>query len=255
LKKQPLKHNVIDRDKVFVPPNWDSWGKIRVLREGFDVEGVNEGWSIDIRSPLPTGPSMSLESNGMGGSNNSSNSKDGSGALAIFEDTIRDIRSENMLSTGGLLNRQTGQSIEVESLDTQDFLAAQVELLERLSVDEEHGQGSKDRRRDPQSRSMGYRGDGDGRTRDGGVQIEEGGRVNEHIGPVQFNMGGIQVDADDMLKRLKVRQNVLKKQTFLTRFNHYRFEKRTDRRNEKRPPRVQLIVSLRTKCLRLSSLV
>jgi hypothetical protein len=29
-------------------------------------------------------------------------------------------------------------------------------------------------------------------------------RVNEHIGPVQFNMGGIQVDADDMLQRLKV---------------------------------------------------
>ena len=27
----------------------------------------------------------------------------------------------------------------------------------------------------------------------------------EHIGPVQFNMGGIQVDADDMVQRLKVR--------------------------------------------------
>ncbi|KAJ2973662.1 hypothetical protein NQ176_g6476 [Zarea fungicola] len=31
LKRQPLKHNVIDRDKIVVPPNWDSWGKIRVL--------------------------------------------------------------------------------------------------------------------------------------------------------------------------------------------------------------------------------
>lgn len=27
--------------------------------------------------------------------------------------------------------------------------------------------------------------------------------MNEHIGPVQVNMGGIQVDADDMLKKLK----------------------------------------------------
>lgn len=34
---------------------------------------------------------------------------------------------------------------------------------------------------------------------------EREGKVNEHIGPVQFNMGGIQVDADDMLQRLKVR--------------------------------------------------
>ncbi|KAL8662039.1 MAG: hypothetical protein Q9168_008315, partial [Polycauliona sp. 1 TL-2023] len=29
------------------------------------------------------------------------------------------------------------------------------------------------------------------------------GKVNEHIGPVQFNMGGIQVDADEMVKHLK----------------------------------------------------
>jgi hypothetical protein len=30
---------------VFVPYGWDSWGKIRVLREDFDVEGVCAGWS------------------------------------------------------------------------------------------------------------------------------------------------------------------------------------------------------------------
>lgn len=29
--------------------------------------------------------------------------------------------------------------------------------------------------------------------------------VEEHIGPVQFNIGGIQMDAEDMVKRLKVR--------------------------------------------------
>ncbi|KAH0544619.1 hypothetical protein FGG08_001269 [Glutinoglossum americanum] len=219
LKKQPLKHNVIDRDKVLVPPNWDSWGKIRVLREGFDVEGVNEGWSIDIRSPLPTNPNRPPEPNGMGGSNDSLNSRDGNGALAVFEDTIRDVRSEDILSTGSLLNRQTSQSVEVESFDMQEFLAAQMELLERLGVDDEREQASKDKRRDPQRRSMGYRGEGDGRMRDSGVQIEEGGRVSEHIGPVQFNMGGIQVDADDMLKRLKL--------------DHRRFEKRTDHQNER----------------------
>jgi hypothetical protein len=34
--------------------------------------------------------------------------------------------------------------------------------------------------------------------------LDDSGRVNEHIGPVQFNMGGIQVDADDMVRKLKV---------------------------------------------------
>lgn len=31
-------------------------------------------------------------------------------------------------------------------------------------------------------------------------------RINEHIGPVQFNVGGIQVDADDVLQRMKSRE-------------------------------------------------
>ncbi|KAL9589012.1 MAG: hypothetical protein Q9179_007993 [Wetmoreana sp. 5 TL-2023] len=31
----------------------------------------------------------------------------------------------------------------------------------------------------------------------------EGDKVNEHIGPIQFNMGGIQVDAEEMVRKLK----------------------------------------------------
>ena len=39
--------------------------------------------------------------------------------------------------------------------------------------------------------------------------LEDNSRVNEHIGPVQLNYGGIQVDADDMLRNIKVRsQNI-----------------------------------------------
>lgn len=49
LKKQSLKHNVIDKDKIIILPNWDSWGKIQVLREGFDIEGISSAWSIDIQ--------------------------------------------------------------------------------------------------------------------------------------------------------------------------------------------------------------
>lgn len=39
--------------------------------------------------------------------------------------------------------------------------------------------------------------------------IEEGAeKVLEHVGPVQFNVGGIQVDAENMLERLKVGQPI-----------------------------------------------
>jgi dynein light intermediate chain 1 len=38
-----------------------------------------------------------------------------------------------------------------------------------------------------------------------GMVDDASGVVEEHIGPVQFNMGGIQVNADEMVKRLQVR--------------------------------------------------
>jgi dynein light intermediate chain 1, cytosolic len=65
---------VVDRDRVFVPYGWDSWGKIRVLREGFDVEGVCGGWSVDIASVL----------------SKDTEKKEGGGALEVYEDTISD---------------------------------------------------------------------------------------------------------------------------------------------------------------------
>jgi hypothetical protein len=69
-----LTPNVVDRDRVFVPYGWDSWGKIRVLREGFDVEGVCGGWSVDIASVL----------------SKDTEKKEGGGALEVYEDTISD---------------------------------------------------------------------------------------------------------------------------------------------------------------------
>src|SRR5215469_172922 len=56
LQKKQLKHNVTDRDHILVPPSWDSWGKIRILTEGFDVEGLSKTWSQDIQLPLEDEP-------------------------------------------------------------------------------------------------------------------------------------------------------------------------------------------------------
>ncbi|GJJ75317.1 dynein light intermediate chain 1, cytosolic [Entomortierella parvispora] len=38
---------VVERDQVMVPAGWDSIGKIKVLRNGFDCEGVAKGWDFD----------------------------------------------------------------------------------------------------------------------------------------------------------------------------------------------------------------
>ena len=42
------KPNALDRDKIVVPAGWDSWGKIGVLRDGFDPKLWGEGWENDL---------------------------------------------------------------------------------------------------------------------------------------------------------------------------------------------------------------
>jgi dynein light intermediate chain 1, cytosolic len=195
IKKQPLKHNVIDRDKVVLPPNWDSWGKIRVLREGFDVEGVNHGWSIDIEEPSRSTANGSIGEDDGRDREDEQPFREPVGALAHYEETIRDPGTD-LLSASSI--KRNGQKLDVESMDPQSFLASQLEVLERIKNTTDSS--STDDKRDSSARKPSHSGVDIDEERN----IVEEGRVNEHIGPVQFNVGGIQVDADDMLKRLKV---------------------------------------------------
>jgi dynein light intermediate chain 1 len=196
LKRQPLKHNVIDRDKVLVPPNWDSWGKIRVLRDGFDVEAINRGWSVDIEETNDTVPTSQTNGLELVTTTDENVPRVAGGAVEAFEETIRDPSLDALQAVSAETN---GSKLEVESLNTQHFLATQLEVLDKIRTGADpNGMDSSRVIRGRQS-SLSRVDDGDGSPTDEG-------RVNEHIGPVQFNMGGIQVDADDMLQRLKVTQ-------------------------------------------------
>ncbi|KAI0720370.1 dynein light intermediate chain [Cerioporus squamosus] len=46
----PFQHkpNALDRDKIVIPAGWDSWGKIAVLRDGFDAKLWGEAWENDL---------------------------------------------------------------------------------------------------------------------------------------------------------------------------------------------------------------
>ncbi|RDB20102.1 Cytoplasmic dynein 1 light intermediate chain 1 [Hypsizygus marmoreus] len=46
----PFQHkpNTLDRDRIVVPAGWDSWGKISVMRDGFDAKMWGEAWEKDI---------------------------------------------------------------------------------------------------------------------------------------------------------------------------------------------------------------
>ena len=98
--------------------------------------------------------------------------------MAYYEEQVRDTSLDTLQLAQG--NRDTSQ-LEVASVDTQAFLAQQLERLElQKKADDKAGKEN---------------------TFAHGASDE---MISDHIGPVQFNMGGIQVDADDMVQRLKV---------------------------------------------------
>ncbi|KFY17379.1 hypothetical protein V492_00712 [Pseudogymnoascus sp. VKM F-4246] len=172
LKKQALKHNVIDRDKVVVPPNWDSWGKIRVLRDGFDVERMSQGWTSDIEEDTAEGGQNGLQTGSQTPGGHLS-------AISAYEEAIRDPRGDN---ASNMHANSSGQKLEIKSEETQAFLETQLEALERIRNTAEPERERTGRQKYFADETI--------------VPVEN------HIGPVQCNMGGIEVDVDDMLKRL-----------------------------------------------------
>lgn len=46
----PFSHkpNTLDRDRIVVPAGWDSWGKIAVMRDGFEAKIWGEAWENDL---------------------------------------------------------------------------------------------------------------------------------------------------------------------------------------------------------------
>ncbi|KAF2807270.1 uncharacterized protein BDZ99DRAFT_77169 [Mytilinidion resinicola] len=201
LRQKQLKHNVIDRDHILIPPNWDSWGKIRILREGFDVEGVSQAWSEDIQAPLPTPTPVEVVSNGHTKTDTEPETETGElvsaepepapemeelTAVSVFEETIRDPEQDSALAA---LNSKNANGLEVPSTEAQTFLTSQVEILDRLRQEDDREKKGADKKKSGATYI---------------AQDEASGVVEEHIGPVQFNMGGIQVNADEMVKRLQV---------------------------------------------------
>lgn len=43
----PYRASTTDRDTLLVPAGWDSWGKIKALRESFDCRSITRGWEAD----------------------------------------------------------------------------------------------------------------------------------------------------------------------------------------------------------------
>ena len=239
---QALQHNVVDRDKVLIPSNWDSWAKIRILRNGFDVEGVNKAWARDLLGDDHTRQNTTDDDGNIAlqdHTNDNDAQEPKQGAIAIYEETVR---GDETTTTVAIHSQSTSKpsadpataapakTLEVTTQTAQEFLAKVAEVMDRLRTDEEarnkRFQDLKNSNRNEYSSSsspsastalvndhdledVGIIGavsssSGGGTGGSGGIGDDGNGQMSKHIGPVQFNMGGIQIDADDMLKRIKV---------------------------------------------------
>lgn len=188
---------------------------------------MSEGWAVDLKSgTAPSEAEPRTTNNGDSGplqtaetsANASSSEGQLEGVTAVYEELIpetgRDLVGTSPDEEGSHRGADGGsrktKKMEVETMDTQEFLAIQLEVLERLRREEEEKArttaGQKLPRLVDPTLPKFARENPDGTPMEvGDVQnLADEGLVREHIGPVQFNVGGIQVDADDMLKRLAV---------------------------------------------------
>lgn len=104
----PYRTNAVDREQICIPTGWDSFGKIRVLREGFDCAAVARGWSLDMGQDIDTDeegvrPTVST--------------------LASYESIVTDIDS--------LRNPNAAANAYLEVQNEQDFLKAHYDMLAR----------------------------------------------------------------------------------------------------------------------------
>lgn len=144
------------------------------------MEGVSTAWSIEIQdlpesyNPESTGdiPQSEIEA------------EEGASAVTIFEQTIKDPKRDYSTALPG--RQQSDSKIEVETSDMQNFFSKQLEVLEKLKEDDKN---ERDANQVPQVEMS---------------PLDNNGRVNDIIGPVQFNKDGIQVDVGHSLQSIKV---------------------------------------------------
>lgn len=209
LKREVAKHNIVDRDKILIPPNWDSWGKIRILKEGFDPEAVGNTWSVEIQAA----PEETFDVSKPEPPREKSPSQNGTvaeaeaepeSAVDLYELTLRHPSDPRP----SFQPRTHDETVAVASM--QDFLQAQYEVLEKLKAEDEKAE-RKSRKGAPAPTGSGSSGAvdaGDDLSGTGtGTKTVSNPRMAEHIGPYQINVNGIDFDAEEATRRLKERED------------------------------------------------
>ncbi|ETN40850.1 uncharacterized protein HMPREF1541_05130 [Cyphellophora europaea CBS 101466] len=192
LKRETAKPNYIERDKILIPPNWDSWGKIRPLREGTDLEAISDAWSVEIQGK----PDDSLDD--VVPPSDQQASSEAESAVALYESSL-----PNPTNTQPSII-PTADAEDTTVPPVQEFLSAQAAILETLKAEDE----KVARKTNPSTRGK-VSSTGQGQVLTPGSEDGKAGvnaKMAEQIGPYQINVNGIDFDAEEATRRLKERE-------------------------------------------------
>jgi dynein light intermediate chain 1 len=180
-----LKYNTTDRDHILIPPNFDSWGKIRILTDHFEVKKISEAWAKDLGTPISEDDGESQVTGDSVVRVNGHAEEDESILLYKELITAPEDKYDGLSLPSLKASNGDKKGLEVESKDLQTFLAEQAVVVDQFGKEDDKVKVKAS----AQKKNLGPGNAGD---------------VEEHIGRVQFNLGGIQMDAEDVMKRLKV---------------------------------------------------
>ena len=164
------------------------------------MEAVSKGWSNDIYPKEASERISDSEATHRAGTGGANPPVRKDTVLPLYEETIRDPRKDR--ESG---NPNSSKLDLVQAPHMQAFLTTQMEIMERLKKEEEEAAAAAQEKEKASKATTA----GDGNLAQPSRyfdNLQQSDAISDQIGPVQFNMGGIQVDADDMLKRLKNRE-------------------------------------------------
>lgn len=102
----PYRANAVHRSTLLIPAGWDTWGKIRALRDDFSPETTLSGWMADIGMQA----AEELEGNG-------------TSLARVWRDYIVDVEASSL--------PPSSTHTKIEAQDEQDFLRLHYDILKR----------------------------------------------------------------------------------------------------------------------------
>ncbi|RMD41378.1 hypothetical protein DV735_g3755, partial [Chaetothyriales sp. CBS 134920] len=180
LKREIAKPNYLDKDKILVPPNWDSWGKIRPIHEGTDLEAISHAWSIEIQAQPEERPDLSVLEEGEGSAS----------AVSLYEGSLPELQTRSAYSVAA---NAGDEAVAVPSV--QDFLKSQLPILESLKAEDEREASKISSQKAISSPAL--------LSADGSNKPST--NIAELTGPYRRNVNGIDFDAEEAIRRLRER--------------------------------------------------